>query len=221
MKWIKIFIVIMLICIFPLKIYATECTESDRTYLNSLFENIKLDYEHVEPNNEIKGITDNYFKIKITNLPKEIIAYNNYDEKSYINNTDESLSLVETDNVLGGNKVVFSFETSEVANCTMYLGTKSISIPFYNSYKDDELCLTKKDSYYCQEFLNERISYEEFKDGINKYQEEITTEVKNEDNIDKSKKDVSVTKTILIISSIFVILIIIITIIIIINKKRR
>lgn len=76
------------------------------------------------------------------------------------------------DNLKTGTKYKFDIYSDVYSFCSFgSLASKSISVPFYNKYYKDELCLNHQDKDICYRWNNVDMSYDEFKKIVNSFDE--------------------------------------------------
>lgn len=158
MKYIKLIIVIMLMMI-PYNVRAYNmCSREDTVKLNKLVSNVLTNYSYYETNNGLK------FKITINNLNSNIYIYDATKKQTYYSTGEITL-----DNY-GPNQTIEYKIYSNVPYCKgQYLNSVFVTLPPYNPYYKDKLCLGIEDFKLCQRWSNVNLTYDQFKKEINDY----------------------------------------------------
>lgn len=204
MKKILLFIFYS-IFIFPIHVNAENCSTTEISKINSLVNNIKITYNHVE---------NNTFEINIYNIPKELYVLTPLNKKVYHNENNAS----KIEGYLGGNSYTFEIYSTNNNDCIDNMNfTKTIFVKNYNLYSDREICKDEKykDFKYCNQWYQGSITDEKFEKELKIFEKENLEVELNPDN--SKNNDYSV----VIIASSISILILITLILIFKFKKRR
>ncbi len=158
----KIFLLtlLLIVIIIPQNVYAQKCNESQTKEFENMVKNIKIEYVHD------KG---NKFKIKMANIPKEILIVDN----NGTNFTYKSNNVSVNDGYIGGETYQFKF-LPVYYNCELDIEyTKTVKIGKYNQFSEKEECKKYKDFKYCQTSLNTSITEDEFYQELDKYKSKV------------------------------------------------
>lgn len=158
----KIFPVILTIVflLIPKNVYAQKCSEEQTEEFNTMIKNIKIEYIYDK---------DNLFKVKMTNIPKEIVVVDNNGVHFSYNSDNSSIN----DGYVGGEKYSFKF-LPMYYDCELdKTYTKTVTINKYNEFSEKEECEKYKDFTYCKESLSVTITEDEFYSELEKYKIKI------------------------------------------------
>ena len=159
---------------YSLNVHAS-CNTSEFTRLKEKAKEIQFAYSLNYDNNS--------FDITATNLDKEIkvLIIRDYyleDYREFSYNTSQEYTL---SNFTPGERVTITFKgyvANECAGETVY--TKTLTLPYYNSFYDSSECENYREFIYCKERLVENnISSSEFYDKYYPYVEKIVNREAN------------------------------------------
>lgn len=162
----KKIVIFLLFVLFPLNVEAYYCDYEDYNNMQkkALNVNIMTDYEIIDDNAT--------FTVTIYNLDESHYIIDTKNSKTYNYNGTDSLKIIIT------NPGVYSFEVYSTDNyCDdTYLYKLFAEIPTYNKYYKDDLCKGIESYKYCQRWFSSKITYEEFKRGVNEYKNSFKEE---------------------------------------------
>lgn len=153
----KIFVILLLI---PVTVVGRAinplCNQGEKLKLRNDTYNFSYGIEKYREDDSI------LYKITILNIKDNIVV-------EYLNNMYSY-----SNNVIIGIKPGTTVTLRLLANpdgiCDGYfIGNKMLNIPYYNKYKDNELCIGNEEYFLCKENINTNISEEEFNRQINSY----------------------------------------------------
>ena len=213
MREYKLFIMlILLIILFPIKTNALVCSNQDMVKLKSMAQNITTNYDYKEENNNVT------FNITFSNLSPDLYLVDVTNKKNYYyNNTEMTYNGYKS-----GESYKFKVYSTNSLCDTSVLYTVYVTLPYFNSYYNNELCKGIEEYELCQKWSSVNISYNEFKNKVDKYKEVIEEE-NNENNTDNEVKGIFDYIRDFYISYYYIILplIILISIIYIYNKNKK
>lgn len=163
----KVLLFMFLMIMFALKAEAATCDAENIKRLKELAKGVEITYETVEPyNNDGMMIYDDYI-IKINGLSDELYVYDSTnDERVPLNKNSDGI--IEYRSISNG-KIKFKIFNKY---CSNKLNEISIVLPIYNYYRDRDEC--KEIDYkikYCDRYVEEKITDEEFYYAYNNYKE--------------------------------------------------
>lgn len=204
----KIFFFVILVFQIPF-VNAEECTDIQIKELSALAKTIQIDSEF-DRESVIFGVYDNY-----------IISIQGMIDDFYILSKDQNLVFFSTDikdgiitKSVSANNDIFYVYSKSCPN--IILRTIELSMKRYNIYSEYAECdgIDGEDLNVCDEFYEEFISYEEFKESIDEYKTKSNNILEFENVGIFFKRNV-------VIGIILFLLIIVIVSLIIIHKKRN
>lgn len=208
MKKLLVKLLSLLILIHPISVKAGGCNKEEMLRINSLINNIKITYTHVE---------NNKFNINFYNIPKELYIFTPSNENIY--HSDNNFSTIN--NYLGGNSYTFNIYSLEDNNCINDMNyTKTIYVKKYNVYSEKEICKNEEynDFKLCNKWYQGSITDEKFEKELQTFKNNI---INNTDIIDENNRNKKY-NNILIVSIVFSgILVVSLIVIIVVKKKRR
>lgn len=220
MKKVK-YLLITFIVLFTINVKAS-CSTEEMNRLATLAKNVEFTYDYKLENLSDESGTYEYANFSITayNLNKEVKVLiiddyylSQYQEFKYTDNKIYTLS-----NFSNNEKVLITFKgltTNDCSGTTVY--TKTINLPFYNSYANEESCQEYPDFKYCKTLLNDRISYETFMTEMDKY----IASLKNDDNPSNDKSGIDYKSLIIGIVIVLTIILVITLYVMRIKKERK
>lgn len=209
-KKIKLLIILLSFILFP-SLVSAECSDQQIHELNKLVDNIQFKYEHTG---------NNLFKVTLYNIPENITGTSNV---GMFNAVDFDNPTNSVDGFIGGYNYQIFYITNSKNECgKTVLKTVSIKIPVYNIHSKKDICKDEKyeDFKYCNEFLDKKISEEEFSNYLKEYKVNVDN-FKNNVSLFKKIKNIVFNNWIIIFVSITLIVILIVSISIFKNKKRK
>lgn len=160
----KYFLLFMLFVITPIIVNAKHeitnplCTDNEK---------VKLREEALKVNYALEKYLDKatiYYKVTLINLNSNIKI--NYETKNYIPTSDK----LEILNLLPGITMYLNLYAADNHVCAGYkIHTKILNIPYYNKFKDHELCKGNEEYFLCKENTSTKVTEEEFIRLINDY----------------------------------------------------
>ena len=176
MKWYK-YVVFISLFLIPNMVHA-ECSNSEIVQYQEQAKNINITYDYTEYDNSYV-----LFNVKIANLTPGIYIRDVQNQMDY-RYTGNDISL---DNYKSGNSYKFKIY-SDSENCPdRYITTKYLNLPFYNKYYKDPSCKGIENFRYCQKWIKNTISYNEFSSKISEYKSSLAVEddvISNASNYD-------------------------------------
>lgn len=182
---IKKLILIVLITIISLtmgKVYADECSYTDKYSLMQEAAKVKAKYEPFTEYIENNDCTDedgclpsakHYFKIYITNVSENfyIKVTNELTEESIVytySDSEEGIITIEDDNATVVKNYSIKIYASDSTKCSSEsLANLYLTLPRYNVYSQESYCQENPDEYVCEEYVEfEAMDYEEFFEKI-------------------------------------------------------
>jgi len=172
-KLIKLLLFVLLI-ILPIKISA-YCTTEEKLRYSSLATNIETSYDYVEHENKVT------FSITIHNVHSDLIVLDKQTGRRY-NSHINKLNNFTISNLKDGKSYVFEVYANN-SDCTYRVyNTLYVTIPKFNKYYKDPVCVDASDYLYCQKWVEVgNVSYDEFVKLVNDYKHQnIEEEIKEE-----------------------------------------
>ena len=216
-----LFIFITFLLLLSVNVHADDtCTKEELARLKELAEKVEINYDYefkeVKQNGEILKYP--IFSLTATNLNRElkVLIIENYLEQKYKEFKDGDKTTATIKDFKEGDKINITIKAFVPNKCSgKTVGSKTIKIPYYNKYSEEELCSHFPESKYCSEFTEKIVTLNEFNNEMIKYMEnqKVEPEINDEKNDSWS--------SLVIIATIIGVLIIIIVIATIIVKKRR
>ena len=162
-----LFIVTMLLCV---NVYAAndKCTTEELNRLKELASKVEYSYDYKIDND---GAVD--FSITATNLNQDIrvVIIEDYYRDKFTEFVDRDKTHTGTLNGFhSGDRVQITIQGYVPNGCAgKKLLTKTVKIPYYNYYYDDEKCKGNEDYKYCKLLLDDNITEKKFNDGLAEY----------------------------------------------------
>jgi len=163
-----VLVTLLLIMVLPLKVNA-ECSINDQNELLKLSNQIKYKYKYV---------SDNQFKIVFNNVSDKLYIIDDIGLQ-YSNNEEKDLTYK------GGFTRIFHIAANGNTNCSNeIIKDLTIRLPIYNKFSENEKCSKEeyKDFKYCNKFLYEEISEENWKKELSKYESKLEKNIITNDN---------------------------------------
>ena len=148
--------------IFPMSVSA-ECSNAEKIRLSSLAQNISVTYDYVEVNGQVS------FNIVLTNLQPGLIVKDVQNKIEYPYASNEI--------ILYGYKPSTNYRFDIYsATCTSRLYSHYVTLPGYNPYYNDPICIDVAHSI-CQKWTSIKYDYNTFIQEVTK----IKKHLKNHD----------------------------------------
>ena len=168
MKKIIYFTVLLFLVLIPKDIVKANCDDSEIVKLQKIANNVNISYTFDEKKKT--------FDIFISNLKKDIELKDIYNDRIYNSNNE-----VHIENFNSGRYIFKLYPKNK--ECSEYeITSKTISIPFYNSYYEKEDCKGFENNYYCLKWLKSDVDYNEWKANVSKYEKEEVVEKETVNN---------------------------------------
>ena len=172
-RLIKLILFILVISL-PIKINA-YCTTEEKLRYSNLASNIETSYDYVEYEDRVS------FSITIHNVHSDLIVLDKQSGRRY-NSHINKLNNFTISNLKDGQSYVFEVYANN-SDCTYRVyNTLYVTIPKFNKYYKDPVCVDASDYLYCQKWVEVgNISYDEFVKLVNDYKHQnIEEEIKEE-----------------------------------------
>lgn len=194
-----------------------DCTTEEINTLKKDADKIKVTYELLETN------TDEY-KLEIDSISdKFYITLDDIDNKYYV---EDNKNAIIINNSSSGKHTIKIYSSK----CNKQIDTISFRLPKLNSYYYDPLCIgiDEKDFELCGKYYNYDVSYEDFKQRVERYRyiNNIGYNQDEEDDVDKGTtfdkiyNFINIYKKYILLGT-SILLIIILSIVLIKHKKKR
>ena len=212
MKRIRV-IILVLVALLIINVKADDyCDKEELARLKELAKKVEFDYEYKLVNNRV------IFSITAVNLTSELkaVIIENYYTENYKEFVNDGKGKGTLDNFNQGEKVIVTLKGFVSNWCSgKTVLTKTVKLPYYNYYYDEEKCRGNEDFKYCKQLIDSNITKEAFDNQFELYlkSKEVKTEV--EEKIDNNKL------IYIIIGSISGVVAIGAVIMIIVNNKRK
>ena len=210
----------ILLCLFILflsiNVYAAneKCEKDELSRLKKLASKVEFKYDY-ELNSDNKAV----FTITATNLDSDlrVLIIEDYYSEKYKEFKNNDIHTNSLSGFSSGEKVEVTIRGYVPNRCSgEKLRVKTIRLPYYNYFYDEEFCRENSDFKYCKILLDNDISQNEYDMQMNRYLR--VKEAKNEELKPRDVTDNSWIKIlIIVISSIAVVT----TIVIVLIKVRR
>ena len=205
----KKFFLMLFILLIPL-VAKAECSTEETSRLKTLASKISVTYDYVEDKNGI------VFSTTFHNVYSDLKIIDNRNEKSY--STNDQFGDITIKNLVFPGTYSVSI-VSKSKNCNNEkITTKYYTIPYYNPYYTDPLCIGNETKKVCQKWANTTsLTYSDFKKSFEKKEEEQQVIEKEEESKYNLIMDLFVKYYYILFGSIIIVSL---TIIIIINRKN-
>ncbi len=193
--WLKI--VLLFLCFFvTTRVNAETCSNKELNSLKDLATNIKLSYELQDDTYNERH--EYFFNIVLINL----------NEKFYIQTYNgiiyqyDNLDSRKLENYSEGQEYNFQIYASDKTNCNgKKLGTKKITVPYYNDYSQKKECLGNEKFELCQPYYGGVIESDDyFYAKLNEYIKNNTVDEPDSDNASIIQKIITIYTSNLFIS---------------------
>lgn len=175
-KGIGIILVTVLLLVAPSTAQAEDffnrCDYTTKARLKELASNISSSYVPIETEN---GVT---FQVTITNIYPGLIVrdVSNGEEYRYDANRSRPSEVTITD--LQPDQTYQYDVYSDNPSCSdIILNVYYVTLPAYNAYYKDTLCIGIENYSLCNRWLKHSMSFEEFEKGVSEYRESLNQEV--------------------------------------------
>ena len=175
-KGIGIILVTVLLLVAPSTVQAEDffnrCDYTTKARLKELASNISSSYVPIETEN---GVT---FQVTITNIYPGLIVRDasNGEEYRYDANRSRPSEVTITD--LQPDQTYQYDVYSDNPSCSdIILNVYYVTLPAYNAYYKDTLCIGIENYSLCNRWLKHSMSFEEFEKGVSEYRESLNQEV--------------------------------------------
>lgn len=159
MKRIKYVILVLLLLLAVNVKAADDCDSKEFTRLKNLAKKVEFDYEYKMVNDKA------LFSINAVNLNPElrVLIIEDYYNNKYKEFVDNSTHTASINNFEAGSKVVITIKGFVPNWCSgKTVLTKTVKIPYYNYYYDEEKCDGHEDFKYCKLLIEKNITQKEF-----------------------------------------------------------
>lgn len=171
----KLLIFLVSFFIFIPSSKALMCNNEDKVKYQEMAKNISVNYEYEEKEEDI------VFSIKFTNIPE---GFSIHDMNNEINYNYQNSELIIQD-VNKNSSYKFGVYVDDIFCKYELLYAHYITIPAYNYYYKDEICIGIEDYKLCSKWLNINYSYDEWKEKVTNYKNSLNIE---QDKIEDQKK---------------------------------
>ena len=175
-KGIGIILVTVLLLVAPSTAQAEDffnrCDYTTKARLKELASTISSSYVPIETEN---GVT---FQVTITNIYPGLIVrdVSNGEEYRYDANRSRPSEVTITD--LQPDQTYQYDVYSDNPSCSdIILNVYYVTLPAYNAYYKDTLCIGIENYSLCNRWLKHSMSFEEFEKGVSEYRESLNQEV--------------------------------------------
>ena len=223
MKKIVLFTVTV-VMFYCFNIYADSCETSELSRLRDISNHVEFSYDYdIKKEDYEQGVlVDVNNKITAVNLNPEIkvLIYEDYYKDKYKEFKYNDSKMATLSGFSEGEKVTVTIEAYVANKCSgKKLLTKTINIPYYNTFYNSEECEENREFEYCKkEIVNSIISSKDFYNKLELYKNGAK-EIGN-DSVDVTN-NTSNNNSLLIVIGIVVSVIIITVVVVFIKKKRK
>ncbi len=159
MKRIKYVILIILLLLTMNVKAADDCDSKEFARLKNLAKKIEFDYEYKLVNDKA------VFSINAVNLNPElrVLIIDDYYNDKYQEFRDNSSHTATLNNFEAGSKVIVTIKGFVPNWCSgKTVLTKTVKLPYYNYFYDEEKCSGHEDFKYCKLLIEKNITQKEF-----------------------------------------------------------
>lgn len=157
-RYVTLFILLFMV---SFNVKAAVCNNNDKVRYQEMAKNITYSYEYNDANNT--------FNLIFTNISEELYLENLETEERY-NYQGPELRIV---NLIPGNSYKYNVSTGNVDCLNEDLYTVYVTLPYYNSFYNNELCNGIENYKYCKKFINKSVTYEEFVKNVTDYKNSL------------------------------------------------
>ncbi len=158
------YLLFFVLLLFSFNVKAAECDSKEFTRLKDLAKKIEFDYDY-------KLVNDNaVFSINAVNLNSDLRAliiddYYNNKYKEFKGSTEATLNGFRS-----GEKVIVTIKAFVPNACSgETVLTKTLKMPYYNIFYEEDFCMENDDFKYCKKLLNTNVSESEYNRQREKY----------------------------------------------------
>ena len=212
MKTLKyILLVVLLILSFNVK--AAECDTKELNRLKELAKKIEFDYDY----KLVDGVAE--FSINAVNLNSELKAliikdYYNNDYREFKGSSEATLYGFKS-----GERVIVTIKGFVPNGCSgVTVLTKTVKVPYYNLYYDEEKCKGNEDFKYCKLLLSNNITEKEYNRQFEAYLKAKEATVIPEE---EKKEEFNMTIIYIIVAAVLFVLLVILLVTNIIRRRRK
>ena len=214
MRKIKYLIIIVFV-LFCVNVKADEkCATDELNRLKELAKKVEYSYDYKVSEDGVD------FSITVTNLNQDIkvMIIEDYYRDLFKEFLDTDGSHSGTLNGFhSGDKVQITIQGFVPNRCSgKKLLTKTIKLPYYNFYYDDEKCKGNEDYKYCKLLIDDNITEKKFNNGLAEF-----VKNRNKNNIEEKVETNNSGKIVMIVGVIAFAVAVIIVIVKLIEKRRK
>lgn len=176
----KILFVIIILFLMPSFVFAkskTSCNYTLVSNLKKLVSNVNMTYSYRISDGSV------YYDITFTNIQPDLYFYDKIYDR-YYSYDDTNNGVITLSEYYPGN-VSFTFYSRHSECNDEKLSVKSVSLPYYNRYYDDDLCDGIEDYNLCQRWINYNGTYTYFKEQVQNYRYSLISKNDNNDIVIK------------------------------------
>ena len=218
MKRIK-YVILIIITLLTINVKGAEtCDSKEFARLKELAAKVEFDYDY-----KLVNDVEPLFTIKAVNLNKDIkvLIIEDYYSGRYKEFKDNEEHVATIDKFKPGERVVVTIKGNVPNMCAgKTVLTKTIKLPYYNFYYDEEVCKGNEEFKYCKQLIDNNITEKEFNKQLKQYTDKKYIEEMEEKESNEKEPEQSSTDIVKIVA-IVVVAIVIVTIIVMIIMKRR
>lgn len=185
MKKIR-YLLLLFIVLFCINVKAVDyCDKNEFNRLKELAKKVEFDYDY-------KLVDDKaVFSITAVNLNEDlkVLIIKDYYTENYRQFKDDGTGKGTLDNFESGARVTVTIKGYVPNWCSgKTVATKSVKLPYYNYYYDEEKCKGNEDFKYCKQLIDVKISQKDFDNQLAQFiknknkKADTNTEDNNPDN---------------------------------------
>lgn len=176
----KVILIVALLLFLPSKVNG-YCSYEEKVRLNNIAKNIDITYDYYYEGNRVK------FNMTITNMHKDVYIYDTHQMATYYYNGNlENPKEVTYNDYYSGSTCSFLIY-GNTPNCKGELiMTQYKTLPAYNGYSADPLCVGIEEFELCQKWKTAPIDYEAFVEAVTEYRNKEVIEEEKEIKIEKN-----------------------------------
>ena len=214
----KIIILFVLLVSITFNVNAKDnCDSKEFLRLKELAQKLEFDYEYKLVNDEA------IFSVNVVNLNEDlkVVIMENYYNEQYKEFKDDGTGKGELNGFKSGERVVVTTKAFVPNWCSgKTVLTKTIKLPYYNNYYDEEKCKGNEDFKYCNILIDKKISEEDFNKQFENYLKQKENKENNSENNQNENNDHT---KLFIIIGVGVVIVVLISVIVagIIKRRKR
>ena len=158
----RYFIGFLMLFMFCPKVSAAICDNARFVSYQDKAKNITYSYDYVDESNT--------FNITLTNVSSDFYLLDLNSNVTYPYTSDE---MVLSGMTPGKTYKLAIYTENDIYCSDKRIYTLYIKLPYYNPYYNDELCSDIKEFQFCKKFITKMITYDEFKEKVNTYKNQI------------------------------------------------